>query len=136
MNMKSFKIIVAKLKNEMSYNQYVLKYRARINKLSESIYSDKVLYYEVKDEFEDLQFLMYEKIKLQDKKEVIDFMINELNVKMSEVEKDNRYKGSNFRVEFTKNDKLVLYSYGKRTSYKINSAYDVYNACVSKEILL
>lgn len=136
MNMKSFKIIVAKLKNEMSYNQYILKYRDRINELSKSIYSDQALYYEFKDEFEDLQISLYEKIKLQDKKEVIDFMVNELNIKMNEVEKDSRYKGSNFRVEFTKNEKLVLYSYGKRTSYKINSGYDVYNACVSKEILL
>ena len=135
MNMKSFKIIVAKLKNKMSYNQYILKYRDRINELSKSIYLDKILY-EFKDEFEDLQISLYEKIKLQDKKEVIDFMVNELNIKMNEVEKDSRYTGSNFRVEFTKNEKLVLYSYGKRTSYDINSAYDVYKACVSKEILL
>lgn len=135
MNMKSFKIIVAKLKNKMSYNQYILKYRDRINELSKSIYLDKILY-EFKDEFEDLQISLYEKIKLQDKKEVIDFMVNKLNIKMDVIEKDNRYKGSNFRVEFTKNEKLVLYSYGKRTSYDINSAYDVYKACVSKEILL
>ena len=136
MNMKTFKIIVAKLKKEMSYNKYILKYRDRINKLSESIYSDPILYHEAKDEFEDLKFLMYEKIKLQGKQEVVDFMINELNIKMNEIEKYNRYKGSNFKVEFTKKNKLVLYSYGKRTSYEINSGYDVYKACVSKEILL
>lgn len=61
MNMKSFRIIMSKLKNPMSYEKYLLKYDDKIKNLCNSIYADKLSYIEDKDEFDDLTISMYKK---------------------------------------------------------------------------
>lgn len=133
--MKNLKIIVAKLKKEISYEKYMTKYYERVNIARKYAYSNETPYCEVRDEYEDLLLSLYRKVVFSNKLEIINFIKNNLGVYIEEYD-ILKFKGDKFKFEFTKSGKFVVYAFGKRNSYDIRTAYDIYVVCSDNEIYI